>query len=220
MWLTLASLAAPIIGSIISGKQQKKAIKQAQEMAPPTLSSAEAEKQAMNLLNPLYDTQREENIKAVDRHNLQRGFYGQLPGDVLRRSTADQTERDRAGQIASLTQQMVGQSQQQALQQQQMAMQYALGLGQQRQSNFGSLLNTGINTMFGYHDRTGQFPWEKGLASQIGLEGGMGKLNNKQLLDLASSTNWGTQATPETLGGFSFGQPSQQYKLNYTNPWK
>jgi len=80
----LISGVAAIGSSAIQANAQKEAAKQLQEMAPPTLSYDEALEQAQGVLNPLYDEQLEKNLQAVDRGNLSRGFYGQMPGDALK----------------------------------------------------------------------------------------------------------------------------------------
>jgi len=181
--------------SAISANAQKRAMQQAQKMAPPTLTLGEATDQARDVLNPLYDQQLQDNLKQVDRHNLQRGFYGQMPGDALARSTAAEIERSRAGQIASLAQQMQGQSQQQALQQQQLAMQYALGKGDQRQNMWSNLLGAGTNLLGVYTGITGQLPWQKSVVQESGLGGPFGNMSQKEFMDWARGTDWETIAS-------------------------
>lgn len=132
--------------------------------AVPGLSYEEALRQAGDVLNPLYDERLQQSLREVDRHNIARGFFGQLPGAALARSTAADIERARAGQIAGLAQQMIGQSQQAALQQQQLALQQAAQQSQARQGTFGNLLGaigTGWNIYRGLADLTGYLPFTK-----------------------------------------------------------
>ena len=217
----LISGVAAIGSSAIQANAQKQAAKQLQEMAPPTLSYDEALEQAQGVLNPLYDEQLEKNLQAVDRGNLSRGFYGQMPGDALKRSTALDVERARAGQIASLAQQMMGQSQQNALQQQQLAAQYALGRGQQ----FQNWANIGLNAANSWYNMTGQVPF---MGNPLVDESGnidLTKMTTKQVMDLITSGNWKTGASVPTVGSTSGGMTKavQQYVqpkgINWSDPY-
>lgn len=134
--------------------------------AAPGLSYDEALRQAGDVLNPMYDERLQQSLQEVDRHNIARGFFGQLPGAALSRSTAADIERSRAGQIAGLAQQMIGQSQQAALQQQQLAIQQAA----QRQGTFGNVLGaigTGWNIYRGLADLTGYLPFTKQMTGDM-----------------------------------------------------
>lgn len=204
LWLIPAGMS--LISSIVSGNQQKKALQEVQEMAPPTLTYDEARTQAQDLLTPLYDEQLQKNLEQVDRHNLARGFYGQMPGDALKRSTAADIEQARAGQIASLAQQMKGQSQQQALQQQQLAAQYALSRGSQGQSMLSNAFNTALNAGFGYYDRTGQ--WFGQGNPLLGKDGNFqpGKLNANQTMQLFGNMN--LEQEPSFIGQNALRLPS------------
>ena len=141
--------------------------------APPTMDQSQALSQARSMVNPLYDRQLRDNLAAVDRSNISRGFYGQMPGDALARSTAADIETARAGQTANMTNQLMSQNfaqrqsaHQQMLNQQNMQQQFGLAqqqMGmQQRAQNYGmdsNLLNTGLNAYMGYHDRAGTVPF-------------------------------------------------------------
>ena len=217
----LISGAAAIGSSAIQANAQKQAAKQLQEMAPPTLSYDEALEQAQGVLNPLYDEQLEKNLQTVDQGNLSRGFYGQMPGDALKRSTALDVERARAGQIASLAQQMQGQSQQQALQQQQLAAQYALGRGQQNQN----WANIGLNAANSWYNMTGQVPFMGNPLVDKSGNIDLTKMTTKQVMDLITSGNWKTGASVPTEGGTSGGMTKavQQYTkpkgINWSEPY-
>ncbi len=237
----LISGAAAIGSSAIQANAQKQAIKQVQDMAPPTLSYDEALQQSGDALNPLYDKQLQQNLEQVDLGNLSRGFYGQLPGDALKRSTAADIETTRSGQIASLAQQMQGQSQQQALQQQQLAAQYALSRGQQASGLLNNALNMGVNLWqfgkqsdyqdraldqqwnLGYKDRTGLWP---GQANPLGLIGGSG-LDYNQSAELLAGTNFGQEGSllptfPKTVlsGMKKIDRPLSPYRDASANPFR
>ena len=137
---------------------------------PPTLSYDEALRRAEDVLNPVYDRHLRDTLKQIDSANIARGFYGQLPGDALARSTAADIQGARASQIANLAQQMVGQSEQQALAQQQLALQWAQqqqAARQQAMSSFANFANTLLNTQFALGQLQGGFPTE--LASAFGI---------------------------------------------------
>lgn len=221
-------ISAALIGAVgaigssaINSGAQRRAAQQVQEMAPPTLTIEEAEQQAQKLLNPLYDEQLEKNLQAVDRSNVARGFYGQMPGDAFKRSTAGEIESARAGQIASLAQQMQGQSQQQALQQQQLAAQYALGRGQQNQN----WANIGLNAANSWYNMTGQVPFMGNPLTGKSGNTDPGKLTTKQMIDLITSGNWDTGASVPTVGSTSGGMTKavQQYVqpkgINWSEPY-
>lgn len=193
----LISGAAAIGSSAINANAQRKAAQQVQDMAPPTLSYDEALEQAQGVLNPLYDEQLMGNLESVDRGNLSRGFYGQMPGDALKRSTALDVERARAGQIASLSQQMMGQSQQNALQQQQLAAQYALNKGQQTQNWLG----LGLNAANSWYNMTGQVPFMGNPLVDKDGNVDMTKATAKQTLEIMGSQDYGTKPSVPTSTG-------------------
>ena len=229
----LISGAAAIGSSAIQANAQKQATKQLQNMAPQTLTYDEALKQSQDVLNPLYDEQLEKNLQAVDRSNIARGFYGQMPGDAFKRSTAGEIESARSGQIASLAQQMQGQSQQQALQQQQLAAQYALSRGQQGSSLLNNALNMGVNLWqfgkqsdyqdrvldqqwnLGYKDRTGLWP---GQANPLGLSG----LDYNQSVELLAGTNFGQEGSllPTLSDVKKIDRPLSPYRGDSYNPFR
>lgn len=221
-------ITAAVIGAVgaigssaINSASQRRAVQELQAMAPPTLSYDEALQQAEDVLNPLYDEQLEEALQAIDRSNIARGFYGQMPGDAFKRSTAAEIESARAGQIASLAQQMQGQSQLQALQQQQLAAQYALGRGQQYQN----WANIGLNAANSWYNMTGQVPF---MGNPLAGKSGNidpSKLTTKQTVDLITSGNWNTGASVPRVGTTSGGMTKavQQYVqpkgINWSDPY-
>lgn len=77
----------------------------------PVLSQDEAMNQATTQLSPVYADRMKEVMKQTDYNNLSSGFYGQMPGDALKRETAVQEEGERTRGISGLAQQLVGQSQ-------------------------------------------------------------------------------------------------------------
>jgi hypothetical protein len=78
--------------------------------AEPTLSYDEAQKRAQDQLNPLYDETLNKSLEAVDKSNIRRGFFGQLPGAALERSTAADIGNKKITGINTLANNMVGQS--------------------------------------------------------------------------------------------------------------
>ena len=213
----LISGVAAIGSSAIQANAQKQAAKQLQEMAPPTLSYDEALEQAQGVLNPLYDEQLEKNLQTVDQGNLSRGFYGQMPGDALKRSTALDVERARAGQIASLAQQMQGQSQQQALQQQQLAAQYALSKGQMAHNAIGMGMDFLTNTANLLNQFEYDAPnWLKGLSGSTGnvkssdVKSASTQLLNAPSIDLPGTPMFGISQLEalEALSSRTAGLPS------------
>ncbi|MFZ5650153.1 MAG: hypothetical protein ACOY4I_04775 [Bacillota bacterium] len=97
---------------------------------PPTLSFVEAQARAKGQLDPLYDDTLKKTLEAVDESNIRRGFFGQMPGAALSRSTAADIENRRIGAINSLANNLVGKSESDAKAQQQIALQQ-----QQHQAN-------------------------------------------------------------------------------------
>ncbi|MEW6045013.1 MAG: hypothetical protein AB1609_00790 [Bacillota bacterium] len=90
---------------------------------PPTLSYAEAESRARGQLNPLYETELEKTLEAVDQDTIRRGFFGQLPAGALRGARAAEVERAKVAAINALANQLVGQSEEAARAMQQLAQQ-------------------------------------------------------------------------------------------------
>lgn len=203
----------------------------------PVLSYGDATLQAGDVLNPLYNEQLEKTLKQLDSANVARGFYGQLPADTMKRSTAADIERGRAGQIASLAQQMVGQSQQQAFQQQQLAAQMALNKGSQWQNMLMGLLNVYGNWMQG----TERDPFDPGSAFKSPVRSqdvgaSSGAISNAPFINpntnltpnqsVAPSTFTGTTTLPNpgTGTGFSNQLAGQSYKFappnqSWQRPW-
>lgn len=89
----------------------------------PTLSYDEAQKRAQDQLNPLYGETLQNALKAVDQSNIRRGFFGQLPGAALSRSTAADIGAKKAQAIGQLSNQLVGQSESNAQSRQALAQQ-------------------------------------------------------------------------------------------------
>jgi hypothetical protein len=89
----------------------------------PRLSSTEAKIRAEEQLSPLYKETLDKALEEVDRSNIRRGFFGQLPGAALSRSTAADIETRKAQAIGQLTNQLVGQSEESARAQEALALQ-------------------------------------------------------------------------------------------------
>ncbi len=91
---------------------------------PPTLSWEEAQQRARERLAPLYEQQLQETLKNVEQDLIRRGFFGQMPAVPITREEAARIEAAKNAAIASLAQEMVGQSEE--------AAQRAAELAQQR----------------------------------------------------------------------------------------
>lgn len=77
--------------------------------------------QADAILSPQFQRQMDTTMADLDRHNMSRGFYGQMPADVMKRSTAGDMTMQHQGNVAQLAAQMALQQGQLGLQQQQLA---------------------------------------------------------------------------------------------------
>ena len=89
----------------------------------PTLSFGEALSRASAMYQPLYKQKMESTLENVDKDTIRRGFFGQLPAAALKRSTAAQVQGDENAATASMANQLVGQSEDNAYKQQQLALQ-------------------------------------------------------------------------------------------------
>ncbi len=149
---TMGNMAQPNI-SQMPGMQ----FQMPQQQNIPLMSQHDAMQQAKGMVNPIFDQQLETTMKNMDRQNMQRGFYGQVPGDVLKNARALDVERARAGEIANMSHQMLNQnhqnvmtqqnrSQQLALSQQQMANQWGLAQQQLGMQQQGMNMQGGQNT--------------------------------------------------------------------------
>lgn len=101
----------------------------------------EALTQAQQTLNPIYDKQIQQVMKQSDKDLMARGFYGQMPGDVLSQARQWDVQRDKAGAVTNLAKQTQSQSQANAMQAHQLAAQYALGQGAQRLQAYPQILS-------------------------------------------------------------------------------
>lgn len=223
----ITNLATGFLNKVFGGGNQKQSTPQPQQstytpMMPmpqfeqiPMLSQYDALQQAQSIVNPLFDQQLDNTMKNMDYQNMQRGFYGQLPGDVLKNARALDVERSRASQTSNLAQQLFQQSQANSLAQQQMQMnawlnQQQLGqnwdlnqqqmANQQKQNTWNNWMNLGNSVIGGigqYYNWTGQLPWQgnplstgSGLTAKQTLD----QMNNLGLNTPASFSNIGNQA--------------------------
>ena len=104
MELILPPLIGGVVSSVLSPRPP------APPPPPPTMSRAEAVERAQATLNPLYQEMLNETLRNLQRQQIARGFFGQLPGAALERSTAADIETRRAQQIAQLAEQLIGQA--------------------------------------------------------------------------------------------------------------
>lgn len=111
-------------------------LKQLPEAEPVSrISWDDAQTRASSQLTPLYEQTEKEALEAVDRSNLSRGFYGQLPGDAFRATTAADIGSKKAAAIAGLANDIVSQDEASAENKESMAF-------QQRNSEANLLLNS------------------------------------------------------------------------------
>ncbi len=86
----------------------------------------QAMKQARAALDPQFQRTLDDTLAGLDRQAMGRGFYGQMPADALRRSTAADLAMQHQGQLAQYAHGMHDRQ----LQQAQMALQGWQGIGQ------------------------------------------------------------------------------------------
>lgn len=103
--------------------QIMQAIKGYQAPVQQTLSWQDAMNQAGSVLNPEFDNEDKALGTGLDQANIASGFYGQMPGEILKTETLQKNKNNRANSIANLASSMFGQSQTSANQ----AAQTALG---------------------------------------------------------------------------------------------
>lgn len=89
---------------------------------------------AQAILSPLYREMVEESLRNLQRQQIARGFFGQLPGAALERSTETDIRTRQAQQTAQLAEQMIGQEHARAMDiaRQQLATEQARWAGQQQ----------------------------------------------------------------------------------------
>lgn len=159
----------------------------------------EALMRSENVLNPLYDEKVNKTLDNLDRSNMARGFYGQLPGDALKRSTAGDLRTRQAGDISSLAEQMYGNSQQYALQ----ATAQAQARHQQEIDNLMGLSGLSHKMTMDYWDRDGDNPWLKWLGGQKApATTGGGSINPPLNFDIPGLfSGGGAESVAGMLGG-------------------
>lgn len=118
------------------------------------LTFDQAQQQASQQLNPIFDEHLEKTMQGIDRGNINRGFYGQLPGDAMRNDRALDVQRARTQQIGGMANSMVGQSQENSLRQQAMTMQnlqQQLAQSRAQTSQYGQMANFGAGLYSSLH---------------------------------------------------------------------
>ena len=136
----------PLVGAVVSSALSPRP--PSAPPPPPTMSREEAVERAQATLNPLYREILEESLRNLQRQQIARGFFGQLPGAALERSTAADIETRRAQQIAQLAEEMIGQEHARAMDiaRQRLAAEQARWAGeQQRFQNIMSGIGMGWN---------------------------------------------------------------------------
>lgn len=154
---------------------------------PDVLNDKESYALSEKQVNPLYDQGMREALKQVDNNNLSRGFFGQLPGAELERSTAVDIESKRASAIAQLATALKGQSQE-----------YAQSIvNSNMQNNQNQLTNLLSALSYGSSANQNKF---SNLITYLQT------LNNKGAIDFDK------QVKEADLTGYYKGQPTIQYQ--------
>ena len=139
----------PLVGAVVSSALSPRPPRApSAPPPPPTMSREEAVERAQATLNPLYREILEESLRNLQRQQIARGFFGQLPGAALERSTAADIETRRAQQIAQLAEEMIGQEHARAMDiaRQRLAAEQARWAGQQQRfQNIMSGIGMGWN---------------------------------------------------------------------------
>lgn len=86
------------------------------------MTRAEAEAAAGNSLNPMYDQQLTDVLRAQNNKDIARGFFGQLPAEALKQETRIREANARASGIGDYANSLYSQSQQDALNQENLNM--------------------------------------------------------------------------------------------------
>ncbi len=133
------------LGNMFGGNQQRPYIQQQQN---PIMSYQDALKQAQTALNPQYQQMLNSTLANIDRNSMARGFYGQLPTDVFKRSTAGDLSMQHQGNVAQYANQLQQQhfQNQMALDQFNWQKQQA---NQQRNDNLWSTVGTAAGYLLG-----------------------------------------------------------------------
>ena len=88
-----------------------------------------------------------QSLQNVDKDTINRGFFGQLPAAVLRRSTAAQVQAAENSAVGQLANQLVNQSEENAARQQQMALQQWQAENSLRQQAYDNAANEQKNNI-------------------------------------------------------------------------
>jgi hypothetical protein len=160
--------------------------KWAKEARANILTQDQANEQSGKTLNPIYDKIVDKNLSNLDKSNMARGFYGQLPGDVLKRSTEGDLRNQQSAAIANLSNQLVGQSRDYASSLAQQAMQAK----QQEYNNIGNFVNTVGNAAGQYYDQTGYRFGLGGLLNGLGGQADYPAANNRSFVSDPGQQTW------------------------------
>lgn len=194
----LAAVAGAATSSLLSPKPPKP------PPPPPTMSREEAMTQAQAMLNPLYDEMLNETLRNLHQQQIARGFFGQLPGAALERSTAADIRSRQAQQTAQLAEQMRGQEHARAMDiaRQQFGAEQARWAAQQQ--NFQNILGGA------------QMGWNLGRE----MFGGLDVLQTLGLWGLGNRTDPTIQGSVQPLASSSFTlQPQTPGLANWIRPY-
>jgi len=100
-WAPLATAAAGWVGNkIFGGGSSGGSSSKSKPEAPERMPYNEALSQAKDVLTPQYNRARERTLGDVDNNLINRGFYGQAPGDTMKAGVMTDMESDFQGQLA------------------------------------------------------------------------------------------------------------------------
>lgn len=192
-----------------------------QYQLPEIMSHEEGQRLAGDQINPVFEKGLKDSMEQVDRNALKSGFFGQLPTVDRKGKIAGDLELEKSGALATLANQLVGQSKDDAYRQadfsrtQQMdklntlmsALQSSQMAQQNKQQGIGNLISlmTGIDrdqfdrsfTMMDYGDK-------KSMAE-------------RQYKDSRVDTGWQKGITEAQLTGVFKNQPTMAFKqLSHT----
>lgn len=220
-WLGAINSIYSLISGIGANNRAKQAYQNA--MNVPTLSYQDAMTRAADVLNPIWDKNMQQTMQAMDNANMARGFYGQLAGDALRSSRAADVQQQRTGQVSALANQMVGQSEQNALAQQQLAMQYAANMGQLGLAQIAQGISGAYEgakdwgNMIGYN--LDQLSKDMDNIIKTGQSLGLGNNQNYTLQPSGSFLSPSQKALSWKSNPITNGSLSSSFQLQLSNPW-
>lgn len=149
MWgAVLGAVGGALVNNLFSSNKSSNSSK------PKRMSYEDAYSQAQDVLTPQYEKNREKTLGQVDNNLINRGFYGQAPGDSLKAGVMTDMENDFQGQLANYATNLQNQQYDQDYQT------YQLGLQeQQRDDDFWSGIGNIAGSFLGGSGGESLFNW-------------------------------------------------------------